>query len=137
MEREGIIVCVGKLNFIGTISIAILCLGLAFLFDLYFIHTSSYVNHAVALILCGVISPSIQGIYFFKKRKIKLIFINVLFIVVALLVLCLGEYLAINFFQLEFISYLYYPGMMLNTILVIVESMYVIVVFVLQRKNIV
>lgn len=54
---------------IGIVSIAVTCLGLAFLVDLYFFHTSSYANHAVALLLCGVISPSIQSMDFIKKEK--------------------------------------------------------------------
>lgn len=136
MEKEGIIVCVDKGKIIRSIPIVIACLGIVFLFDLYFINTSSYSNHVIALILCGVIAPIIQCIIDFSdKRNLKLIVGNVSLIVIVLFVLFLGEYIAINIFHLQIVSYLYYPGMMINTVVSIIGAIYVIIAFSLSKVS--
>ena len=112
------------------IPIVIACLGLIFLFDLYFINTSSYSNHVIALILCGVIAPIVQcTLDFSGKRNLKLMIGNVLLIVIALFVLLFGEYIATNIFHIQFVSYLYYPGTMINTVVSIIGAIYVIIAF--------
>ena len=130
MEKEGIIVCVDKVKIIRFIPIVIECLGIVFLFYIYFVNTSSYSNHVIALFLCCVIAPIIQCIIEFSdKRNLKLIVGNVSLIVIALFALFLGEYVATNIFHLQFVSYLHYPGMMINTVLSIIGAIYVTIVF--------
>lgn len=126
--------CVDKGKIIRFIPIVIVCLGLAFLFDLYYIDTSSYTNHGIALILCGVIAPIIQCIINFTyKRNWKLIVGNIFLIVIEFFVLFLGEYISDNIFHLRMVSYLHYPGMMINTVMSIIGAIYVIIAFSLSR----
>lgn len=127
---------VDKGKIIRLIPVVIACIGIVVLFDLYFINTSSYSNHIIALILCGVIAPIIQCIIDFSdKRDLKMIVGDVALIVVSLFVLFLGKYIAINILHLQFVSYLYYPGMMINTVVSIIGAIYVILAFSLPKVS--
>ena len=137
-EKEGVIVSVEKRKIIGFIPMVIACIGIVVLFDLYFLHTSSYSNQIIALILCCVIAPIIQCIIEFSdRRNLKIIVGSVSLIVISLFVLFLGEYMVTNIFHVSIVSYLYYPGMMINTVVSVIGAIYVIIAFISQKNQII
>ena len=137
-EKEGVIVSVEKRKIIGFIPMVIACIGIVVLFDLYFLHTSSYSNQIIALILCCVIAPIIQCIIEFSdRRNLKIIVGSVSLIVISLFVLFLGEYMVTNIFHAPIVSYLYYPGMMINTVVSVIGAIYVIIAFISQKNQII
>ncbi len=128
--------CAGKHNFFGAVPIAIVLLGIFQLSDFYFIHTSSFVNAAVAVMLCGLAAPAVQSIIIVVQNKnVKLIVADIVLIITALLVLFLGEYVVTEVFKVKVVKYLYDPGRIINTVSAIIESIAVAVIAILSKKR--
>ncbi len=110
--------------------------GLFILFDLYFIHRSEYYNTYDSVFLCSVVAPLIQLLVTLKgKKNSKLKQFEEVLIVVSLLVIFLGEYIACYILDIDTVAYVFYPGLQVNTTMAILGSIVVGVVFVLTKEE--
>lgn len=135
MERVNTIVYVDKNKIYNIIPILFVILAVFLLLDTYFIHTSSYENAAIALILSGILAPITQGIISIIMHKKKGLIIDLFLVTTTFLIVWLGEYVASEVLNLKLVSYLYDPGLLVHTIVTIIASIFVVGVSILPNKQ--
>ena len=125
--------CVDRYKIYNIVPLFFIILTVFLLLDVHFIHTSSFENAGVALILSGILAPISQGIVNIIMHKKKVLIIDLFLVAITLLILCLGEYLVTDVLHLNIVSYLYYPGLIVHTIMSIIMSVFVVGVSILPK----
>lgn len=136
MAEEHTIVSAAKGNRLPLIAVLA---GLGILFYRFWLNTSALYAPFYALMACGVVGALIQLLVaitttWLHRRKVIAI-VDATVIIITLLTILFGEYIACNVLKLSVISYAWSPGTHINTVATILSGAVVtLLVFCEQRK---
>ena len=139
MAEEHTIVSAAKGNRLQLIPLIAVLAGLGILVYRFWLNTSALYAPFYALMACGVVGALIQLLVAITttclyRRKVIAI-VDATLIIITLLTILFGEYIACNVLKLSVISYAWSPGTHINTVATILSGAVVtLLVFCEQRK---
>lgn len=139
MAEEHTIVSAAKGNRLQLIPLIAVLAGLGVLVYRFWLNTSALYAPFYALMACGVVGALIQLLVAITttclhRRKVIAI-VDATVIIITLLTIIFGEYIACNVLKLSVISYAWSPGTQINTVSTILSGAVVtLLVFCEQRK---
>lgn len=139
MAEEHTIVSAAKGNRLQLIPLIAVLAGLGILVYRFWLNTSALYAPFYALMACGVVGALIQLLVAITttclyRRKVIAI-VDATLIIITLLTILLGEYIACNVLKLSVMSYAWSPGTHINTVATILSGAVVtLLVFCEQRK---
>lgn len=138
-EEHTIVVSAAKGNRLQLIPLIAVLAGLGILVYRFWFNTSALYAPFYALMACGVVGALIQLLVaitttcLYRRKVIAIVDATV--IIITLLTIIFGEYIACNVLKLSVISYAWSPGTQINTVATILSGAVVtLLVFCEQRK---
>ena len=139
IAEEHTIVSAAKGNRLQLIPLIAVLAGLGILVYRFWLNTSALYAPFYALMACGVVGALIQLLVaitttcLYRRKVIAIVDATV--IIITLLTILFGEYIACNVLKLSVISYAWSPGTQINTVSTILSGAVVtLLVFCEQRK---